>query len=402
MCIFFFFLFRDHDGKMPVIIVNLKDIRYTLGKDLIGIILGGCYTKNNVMFQRLVNELKTINAKFVFFFKTKTLKSAIDPILLNINKYNKYLSRLQEIDKKTDLVAYVRQKCFNFKMTAPISYNLSKLCSEIGELRFTYDYPNQEMLQFMNENANVMAILTHDTDFLAFEHNCQFWNISNLDVTTLKCIRFSKEKLHNNLKLNPKQMHLLSALAGHDHIQKFDLQPFLDSLREKYPRQHKIKKLSMFIKDQSIVDNNFNLDDICTKVFGENYTDDMLNGFQNVLNYYSLKIELKTPNENDKFLKRCYAENPFAYKLTQDIIYISCLPYIYYSKLKSENYGKLILPTLMKFCGILFKDEMPRPETRTICMKTTHGQPTETIIDDIIYPSSNFVFFFIVNCGFPI
>ena len=79
----------------------------------------------------------------------------------------------------------------------------------------------------------------------------------------------------------------------------------------------------------------------------------------------------------------------FLYKLSTDETFcVRDIEYIDFRNYKSKSYAELIVPILMKMCGILFKDNTPRPDVRKICMKLAHDEPFKLTEEDIIYPPS--------------
>ena len=91
------------------------------------------------------------------------------------------------------------------------------------------------------------------------------------------------------------------------------------------------------------------------------------------------------------------------YKLvTDDIFNIRDIDFIDFRNFRSKSYAELIVPILMKLCGILLKDNKRRPITREICVKHAHDEPFKVTEETIIYPRSktfleyfNFYFIFV-------
>lgn len=63
-----------------------------------------------------------------------------------------------------------------------------------------------------------------------------------------------------------------------------------------------------------------------------------------------------------------------------------------YRKFDAKNYADLIIPIVMKLRGILTKDDLPLLSTRLIFLKFSHDEPPMMNEQEIIYPTSNFIF----------
>lgn len=399
---FLFFICSDHEGKQPTIVIDLKELPHTLGaKDEIGIILGGRYRKYNAMIKTFLDQLKAVNAKLVFFSVGKKLSDTIEIFILhNEKKYIKYLSLLDTIENGNELSRYLRNKnkfAPDIRMTLPIYFNSNKICRQYGELKVTYVCHNKEIAEFISKNADeILAIITNDTDFLAFDGDFQFWSARDLHLTKLDCVRYSKDKLKSKLDLNLEQLHLVSALSGHDYLPREYVEPFWRKLAEEYGKKGpRIENLARYAKNQTMLQNSvgsngvlFDVKQISQDVFGDNFSEEQTNGILNILRYYGSSVG-KTPIEKNPFLKFCKENNAFMYKLATDTVYnIKDIEYIDYRNYISKNYAELIVPVLMKMCGILYKDDRIKRKTRIICMKFAHDEPFKLVHANVIYPSS--------------
>lgn len=402
MWVFFFSfsLCSDHGGKQPTIVIDLKELSHILGaKDEIGIILGGRYSKYNAMTKRFLDQLKAINAKLVFFSVGKKLNDTTEMFILHSEKkYVKYLSLLDTIENGNDLTAYLRNKnkfAPDIRMTLPINFNLNKICRQYGELKVTYVCHNKEIAEFLSKNTDeILSIITNDTDFLAFDGDFQFWSANNLHLTKLDCVRFCKVKLKSKLNLGPEQIHLVSALSGHDYLPREYVEPFWSKLAQEYGKKGpRIENLARYVKNLPMLpkglgsnDVVFDVKQISQEVFGEHFSEEQMNGILNILRYYGSSVD-KTSNVKSPFLKFCKENGPFLYKLATDTVYnIKDIEYIDYRNYKSKNYAELIVPILMKMCGILYKDDRSKPRTRIICMKFAHDEPFKLVHANVIYP----------------
>lgn len=353
------------------------------------------------MIKRLLDQLKAVNAKLVFFSAGKKLNDTTEIFILhNERKYVKYLSLLDTIENGNDLFGYLRNKnkfAPDIRMTLPIDLNLKKICRQYGELKVTYVCHNKEIAEFISKNTEeVLAVITNDTDFLAFFGDFQFWSAYDLHLTKLDCVRYCKDKLKSKLNLNIEQFHLVSALSGHDYLPREYVEPFWGKLAEKYGKKGpRIENLARYVKNQPMLrksvgcnDIVFDVKQISQEVFGDNFSEDQMNGILNILKYYGSAVS-KITSEKSSFLKFCKENNAFMYKLATDTVYnVNDIEYIDYRNYKSKDYAELIVPVLMKMCGILYKDNRSKSRTRTICMKFAHDEPFKLVHANVIYPSS--------------
>lgn len=387
--------------------IDLKELPRTLGlKDEHGIIIGGRYQKYNAMLAIWFKQLKSIEANFKFFSVgiTKIYDTPEQFIIDFETKYMHYLTVLETIENGQDIRKYLNKKnkfMTDIRMTSPIRYNIEKMCQNSNyDIQFNHNLYNIEIAQYIAENADdVLAILTNNTEFLAFEGNYEYWSVDSLHLFNLNCQRFSKIKLNSYLELNPQQMHLLGALSAKIYRSEA-LKPFSAYLRVLYPKYTLIDCLAMFIKDQPMQSTDinpygvaFDLKEICEKICkisDIDYDDNLFNIILGILKYYDFKSHNYPSNECSVFIEAVKKYDPFIYKLIcEDEIYsMEDIQYIDYRNFKSKNYAELILPIFIKMCGILFKENHPQPKKRMFYMKFAHDEPTKLIERQIIYPSS--------------
>lgn len=132
----------------------------------------------------------------------------------------------------------------------------------------------------------------------------------------------------------------------------------------------------------------FDLKKIGHDVFGDDFSDEKLNCIKNGLECYDLEDFQQPINRNlSSFLRFCKTRDRFAYKLATDEIYnVKDITYMDFRNYKSKSYAELVIPLLMKMCGILFKDNARRPTYRDICMKHAHDEPCKVTEETIVYP----------------
>lgn len=400
-----FFFHSEHDGKMPEILIDLKEFpRMLLQKDKIGIILGGNYDRYNKTMRQFLENLDGNGAKLVFFMPGRQHSDDLQFLIPKTEDvYWSSLEILDKIDEKCDLREYLREKKLydHMRMELSFDFNLKQLVSGFGHFFVTHEQHNQEIAQYANRNAdNVLAVITNQNDFLAFSPpgDYDFWRASTIDPTAMTCHRYNEGKLYDKLgfKNGIVQMQLFSALCRSIFLPKYAIEDFLNRLADanENPLQNgTIWDVSAYVKDQyvSLLNDKapYNLERISRDVFGSNFSQEQCNAIAKGMAYYRLVFELTPIPELNAFLQRCKIENLFAYKLaTDDIFNVKDISYIDFRSYKSKSYAELVVPILMKLCGIVFKDEDPMPSERKICMKHSHDELSKITNEVIIYPTS--------------
>lgn len=384
-----------------MILIDLKELTHIfMERGELGFIMGGHYELYNRLFRHFFDNLSKTDAKLVFFmagFKNTDDLQFFVP--RREEDYAYHLDVLDKIESRCDMKALVDntrnlQHLSNVRMSVSFDHNLMRLARRYGELRVNFFRHNQEIARFANDHADqVLAIITNDTDFLAFEGDFQFWRAHGIRKRELECKRYCKIKLRERLGLNVYQMQLLSALCGSHYLPIYVITDFINGLiAENSPQIGKIWNVSAYVKRQTLemVKNKpvFDLKKISRDVFGEDYTPENLNSIANGLSIYQLDFQDDT-EPKDAFLKFCRTHNAFIYKfIADDIFKINNIDYIDFRHYKSKPYNQLIMPILMKCCGILHKDDRSRPVQRTMCMKHAHDEPFKVTEETIIYPPS--------------
>lgn len=196
---------------------------------------------------------------------------------------------------------------------------------------------------------------------------------------------------------------MLSALCGSNFLPHYILTEFLGGLTQSNDdskKRGKIVNVAAYVKRQEFELVNkkpkYDLNQISRDVFGADFTLEQLNSIANGLECYNLNFEevmsrtgYRDPAQRNSFLKFCKTHDSFMFKLATDAIFIvKDITYIDYRNYKSKNFAELVIPILMKVCGILYKDNPRRPVVRKICMKHAHDEPSKLTEETIIYPPS--------------
>lgn len=391
---------------MPIILIDMKEMaqifmRY--GTAEMNAVLGGCFTYYGNHLRQFLENFVKMDVELVFFIAGR--KYTDDLQLFIQARETTYINCLDVLDKIegysdfNELAAAFRQKfqtfrC-DFRMNSSFEFNMERFVQSYGKVYVNYEQHNKDIARYAKDHANkVLAIITNDTDFMAFEGDFQFWRANNTNVFEMTCYRYCRRTLCADLGLDFHQMQLLGALSGSKYLPIHMVSDFLNRLACANDDPIKIGKIwnvSAYIKKQpyEVVDNKpkFNLEDISKDIFGENYKSEQLNCILNSLKIYDLDL-VDDHEPEDSFLKK---HSPFLYKLsTKDTFCVMDIDFIDFRNYKSKTYAELIMPILMKMCGIMWKNDSARPKVRKICMKHAHNEPFKVTEEDIIYPPSKF------------
>lgn len=384
---------------MPQILIDLKEAAHIfVQRDEVGLVLGGRFDLYNTSLRHFLENLRKTGAKLVFFLPGKKYTDDLQFFIPKREQdYMNCLTILDKIEEKTNLQDFLNEKnkfSCDIRMGLAFEYNLKKLVRRYGDFHVNFTRHNQEIARYANENADdVLAVITNDTDFLAFEGKFEFWRANGINTRQLSGIRYSKPKLFEKLQMNAHQMQLLSALAGSNFLPFYVIKDWVAELVKSNPEQRgKIWNVSFYVKNQTydLVKGipKFNLESISRDVFGADYTPEQLNSIANGLACYHLKFDEENDTKNS-FLNFCKKHDSFMYKLvTDDIFNIKDIDYIDFRNYKSKTYAELIMPILMKLCGVLFRSYPRPPKTRKICMKHAHDEPFKVTEETIVYPPS--------------
>lgn len=237
----YFFCHRsNHAGKSPQILIDLKECAHIfVQRDEMGIILGGRFNFYNFLLKQLLENFKAAGAKLVFFMPGKCLQSffvynyVVIPFFYNIGHkytddlqffipkteetYSNALKTLDNIDENHDLEMlkqYLDEKnklSCDIRMVLAFNHNLKRLVRSYGDYHVNFIRHNQEIARYANEHSDVLAVISNDTDFMAFEGDFEFWRANGINCKQLSCFRYCKNKLHEKLEFDygPYQMQLL-------------------------------------------------------------------------------------------------------------------------------------------------------------------------------------------------
>lgn len=378
---------------------------YFIQRDEIGTILGGRYDYYNLMLRKLFKNISKYHAKLVFFLPGK---SHTDDLPIFIPKaeffYKNSMEIFDKIRQQIDLQTIKNSFSYHIRNTYAFRYNFRKLLSKYGEFRITYIEHNREIARYAKQHRDqVLAIISNDTDFMVFDGDYEFWITGSINATEMQCTRYNRHELYRRLGFTNGsfEMRLLSALCGSNYLPIYVVSKFITHLTKSNSDKTKYGKIwsvSAYVRQQTIemVDGKlkYDLHKISRDVFGDDYETAELNAISNGIARYDLEFPESDEfcdgsAKKNGFLRFCQLHDSFIYKLvTDDIFLVPDSSYIDYQRFRTKHFAQLILPILMKICGILFKDDKPRPATRQICMKHAHDEPCKLTDETIIYPTS--------------
>lgn len=410
----------SHHGSPPQILIDLKEIAHNFVQtDEIGLILGGRYDYYNKMLSMFLDNLKKTGAKLVFFMPGKKYTDDL-PFFIpkSEDNYAESLKILDEIEKNSnrnslqEMLKAKNKYSSDIRMELSFNYNLKKLVhrfTNVNDVHTNHIRHNQEIARYANEHADeVLAVISNDTDFLAFEGEFEYWRANGINYKQLTALQYDKQKLHErfDFELGAFQMQLLSALCGSNFLPVYTIRDWIDRLEESNNDplvRGKILNVAAYVKCQEPIDHDekgkpiFDFEKISRDVFGEKFSEAQKNAITNCYASYNLDFEeemsnsgYQDPAQRDSFLKFCKSHDLFLYKLaTDDVFNVKDITFMDFRNFKSKSYAELVIPILMKICGILNKDARRRPNVRSICMKHAHDEPFKQTEETIIYPPSS-------------
>lgn len=351
LILFLIFCISNHESKEPIIVIDLKGFCYnSLVDDDMNIFLGIRAPKYNKKMGQFFERLKMAGAKLVFFMVGRretddAYWATLDDIIKDFNrKYQHYISTMNRMEESSILADGI---VFNTTLLSiTVQYNLQRICQQIDGAQFhvTHALHNREIGEFLTENdSNVIGIISDDSDFMAIDGQFEYWSLSALDFREMICYRYSKVKLNSKLNLTPMKIHSINALSG-DQMNG----PLFDALRKGF--DEKMLQIEEWFHP-------------CD--------DEHLHG------------------ENEAFLEFCKNDHPAMYiLLTHRVLKLNEMASVDYRKFNENSFADLIIPIVMKLCGILNKDAAVRPLTRQIFAKFAHDESSTLLYEEIIYPTS--------------
>lgn len=410
----------------PKIVIDLKEFVHSVVQSddhHHATILGGHFALYTRILRRFFENVTEANADLVFFLTERKVNEDLALYIPKLEKkYIKGLEVLEGIERGCDIRQYVqtKEKVWGDKRVSnALEENIATICLKFGELHATYTH--QEIARYVRNHVEVLAVITNDTDFLAFEGEFQFWHANSIHFQNLTVNRFNRQALLEKLGVSMPQLQLMGALSGGAYLSSDQSHKFYTEFAQK-PKGGRIVFLSWYAKQHPAIGkttNNgvpFNLEPIVFDVFGQDYTPLDLNVIHNGLKIYDTEsasdfdeeyrndfLTPSSPKERKSFVNFCKKNAVFMYFLMTDKVYkVQDIEYIDYRNFHSKNFADLIVPVLMKMCGILYSNSFPPRLTRRICIKYAHDEPAKVVDEYVIYPEgtcAHYIFeLFYVRC----
>lgn len=395
---------REHNGHPPEILIDLNECHHMLVlNDQIGVILGGHYDRYNKMMRHFLEQIHKTGATLLFFMLGRQHSDDLPYFIPKAEEsYIESLKILDKINHTSNLTGFLQTKTHlnaNARIELLFDYNLKKLVSGFGDFHITYEQHQQEIAHYAMQNADkVLALITDDTKFMTFSGSYQFWRAKSMNFKKLTCNRYNRNRLYDKFGFEhgAVQMQLVSALCDSIYLPANATRDFfggLSNANKNRQQSEQIWNISAYVKRQPLTRIGakmiYDLEQISRDVFGDDYSQEELNAISNGLAFYNLNFEQSQDHHSNTLFGRVKPHNSFAYKLAKDPVFIvKDISYMDFRNRQFKNYAELVIPILMKLCGILFKDYPRRPKKRKICMKRAHDEPSKVAEEVIVYPTS--------------
>lgn len=191
---------------------------------------GGRHGEYSKVLDKFFKRLSSM-AKLVFFEDGPVVQDKYDTWIRRQN--DKFAQSLQVIDNITEGVPIrhiVEEETRRIpgqarRQIPTVATHLELIESkakQYGELIVTVTKEcDAELARYATNNPAVIAVLADDTDFLIFPGHWRYWSLNAMDVESLRTMEYSRTALRSHLKLNNRQLMVLSTVAGND-IVKYD------------------------------------------------------------------------------------------------------------------------------------------------------------------------------------
>lgn len=326
----------------PVILIDLKGFAFEmLRNDEMNVALGIRFNDFNNRYLKFIKNLRTAGAKLVFFAVGRKqtdddfLEEMEFTIIKSNSKYNRYMKIMDAIENETEFLSTLKVHDLNWT-----KHNIKCMSSRLGDFVVTHCLHNCEIAEYLCSES-VMAIITNDSDFLAIDGEFEYWSLGDINFATMEDgAIYSKKQLNSKLGLIRQRVHSVDVLVG---------------------------SVSTPVKLKSELNAHF----------------------KKLTNWYDWRLDQNMAEESE-LMKFCKTKHSIAYKLVTYKIFIMKETFVIdFRMFRNYSYSNMVLPIVMKLCGILSKDEPRPPQTRKIFMKFAHKENPVIRDEEIIYPSSN-------------
>lgn len=360
------------------------------------IAFGGQYSLLTRYLKSFMDRLRRSDAELVLFFVAKKITDEVEIHIPGAE--GDYMEALGVLDKINNAGVSGIDRAVKECIRIPVAfeYNAFRLSKQFKEVKINYARHNQEIAKYLNENkADVLAVLSNDTDFAAFEGDFQFWKVNDLSMKEMTTMRVNRDAVLKKLGLNHKQIQLVSALSYGSLLTFAVMRQFYLDIRSPGVMGSRLVHLANYVQRQPCDDSQkdprkaFDLKTICAEVFGRNYTDYEMNAVENGFLQYNLTFE-QAADPVMPVLKLMRDKNPFMYQLFNDkVLIIRDYKFIDFRFKELKSYTELVFPLVRRMQGILYanSDNKVRPKSRLVCMKHAHDEPFKITDEIIAYPN---------------
>lgn len=203
-----------------------------------------CGIRHNVVYEKLDKFLKKLSEiAEVMFFTGSVSKVKLPGLMERQNiEYKRSQGLMEKINRKCPLKEIISN---DEELISPNSHLkvVTKVAGIYGTLVYAMDKERDtEIAKFAFENSNVLGILGDNSDFLIYPGKS-------------KTKKYNRTALRQTLKLNDKELVILSTLNGNDVISYYDTFRFHKSLfiNQRNDPALRFPAIAQYIKDRHLL-----------------------------------------------------------------------------------------------------------------------------------------------------
>ncbi|XP_031621007.1 uncharacterized protein LOC116339323 [Contarinia nasturtii] len=386
---------RAHRGNKPIIAIDFKNLVYAISTSEESDICGGRHKETLKLWEDLLEALKKLDCKFIFFADSITPMWKVGEWMQRRDEdFDKY-KKLYELIKKGTSLEVIPGKIYNLKSLIATYYEMLQKAREYGDFPYSACNDNDSEIAYYAKENEVFAVISNDSDFLIYDGPWKLWSIKDFNnAIRLEATEYNRDSLLEKLQLPRHKMPLWATLVGNDYTKKDEnLKRFHVQLSRKY--NHGVGDRQLFgsiVKYMNTLNFgpkalDFNITQVARSVFGSDHRR-YVELIKNSVDSYNIDNPLDVNMINDPIGKKIYqSKNPIyqSYKaLIYPIVGIS-LPYY---DMRGRRPGGIFTDLIVQYTnrkkGILLMET--RPETYTLLAKKEANQHFERSEEKIIYP----------------
>ncbi|CAD7091866.1 unnamed protein product [Hermetia illucens] len=353
---------RSHNGKKPLIVIDLLTLQSSFHENNEELILGGRYDIYAINFQSTMRKLDLLDVELAFFIDGTSSEDKIPKRLeRRIQEYNRAAPALSEISS-FGFPTESTLSMMNLRLPTPFLTYIPSLAREFGTVHVSVlNDCDVEAAEYATKN-DALAILTNDTDYLIFEGPWHFWSSTDLNINTLTTNKFNRDALRAHLNLRSEQMAIMATLAGNDFVSSSSFPDF--------------NEIAWLIQSKNLSVNDY-------KTISGIRPDLPIDSIKASLKSYSYSA-LNKEYPSDLLKVASQSSGIMNYAMLADRKLIISAPYFDLAKSDMQPFFDLIRPLLRRVMGILLRHEHG-PVSRTFYGKL-HPMNYEKIILEPEYP----------------